>query len=112
MTQTNKDDGWTRLKRDGKVAVVWSPGYGAGWYTWNTEYGERFCLDSEIAQAAIDGKKELASEIAERIFPNCYTGGARDLRVDWVDEGALFRITEYGGSESVEVIGELEGFIA
>ena len=23
---------------DGNVAVLYSPGFGAGWYTWNTDY--------------------------------------------------------------------------
>jgi hypothetical protein len=26
-----------KVIRDGKVAVLYSPGYGAGWYSWNRD---------------------------------------------------------------------------
>ena len=29
-----------KLVRDGMVAVLYSPGFGAGWYTWNQECTE------------------------------------------------------------------------
>ncbi len=29
-----------KLSQDGKVAVLYSPGFGAGWYTWNTDAPE------------------------------------------------------------------------
>ena len=32
-----------KLERDGKVAILYSPGYGAGWSTWNDDNdGEYF----------------------------------------------------------------------
>ena len=37
-----------KVIRDGKVAVLYSPGYGASWYTWN-ELVSRMCFsDSEL----------------------------------------------------------------
>ena len=29
-----------KVIRDGKVAVLYSPGYGAGWYSWNWNHPE------------------------------------------------------------------------
>jgi hypothetical protein len=29
-----------KLIRDGLVAVLYSPGFGAGWYSWNSEHPE------------------------------------------------------------------------
>lgn len=58
-----------------KVAVLYSPEYGAGWYSWNTEH-PGLLFDKEIVQAVLDGNRKLAAEIAERKYPECYSGGS------------------------------------
>jgi hypothetical protein len=90
--------------KDGKVAVLISPGYGAGWYSWNTGY-QGLLFDPEIVQAVLDGNRQLAAEIADRKYPDCYTGGARDLTVEWLDPGTVFTIDDYDGYESLEILG-------
>lgn len=93
---------YEKFTKDGKVAVLYSPCYGAGWYSWNTEH-PGLLFDKDIVQAVLDGDKKLAAEIAERKYPNCYTGGAEDLQIKWLEPGTLFEVREYDGSESILV---------
>ncbi len=90
-----------KLIRDGKVAVLISPGYGAGWYTWNTEHPE--CLyDPEIVKIVLGEAKGDISEIADNKFGDDFTAyGSDQLVVVWVPVGSRFRIDEYDGSESL-----------
>ena len=93
--------------KDGKVAVLVSPGYGAGWYSWNTEIPE--CLfDPEIVQAVLaKAKEEELETLAKKKWPNGYWGGAGGLQVSWVSPGEKFRINEYDGYETlVEIYAE------
>lgn len=101
-----------KLERDGMVAVIYSPGYGAGWSTWNTEHAETLCFDAEIAQAVLDGNLELAIEIAERKCPGIYAGGGMDLRVEWLPKNTRFEISEYDGSEGVRILNLGSFFVA
>lgn len=92
--------------KDGKVAVLYSPGFGAGWGTWNKDIGEAIVFDKEIVQAVLDGNRTLAAEITMRKHPGVYTGGAGDLQVEWLDEGTEFQIDEYDGSEYIILASE------
>lgn len=102
----------TKIERGGKVAVLVSPGYGAGWSTWNSEHREVLCMDAEIVQAVIDGDLDRAIAVAEQKCPGIYTGGGRGLSVEWVPKGEAFEITEYDGYESLTVIGEQTYMVA
>ena len=42
-----------KLIRDGKVAVLYSPNYGAGWFTWNDKYLE-ILFDPEIVNLVLE----------------------------------------------------------
>lgn len=100
-----------KVIKDGKVAILYSPGFGAGWYTWNS--GESaLVFDSIIVNAIMDGDKAKALARAEEICPDGYFGGLDDLKVGWVPIGEAFEITEYDGSESVKIIGEQSYLIA
>lgn len=98
----------------GKVAVLHSAGYGAGWYTWNDKHKE--CLfDPEIVGLVLAGGDDnynSIAEIADSKWPGFYTGGIRDLRIEWVPEGKAFQVTEYDGYESVELMSDIEYLIA
>jgi hypothetical protein len=103
--------------------VLYSPGYGAGWMTWNTDYREDFLFDADLI-AAVEAKTELGSEdepgtpLAEFIrrlvakhgddAQYAYLGGARDLQVATVD--GPFRIDEYDGSESIVLASQEQWF--
>lgn len=102
-----------KVIRDGKVAVLYSPGFGAGWSTWaHSGEGENLLFDPMIVSCVESGDKDkLATYMAMR-YPDVYTGGMEDLIIEWLPEGTLFRIHEYDGSESIEVKEEMDWVIA
>lgn len=96
-----------KVEKDGKVAVLYSPGFGSGWGSCakNGE-SENVCMDARIVSAFIDHGWEKAVEVATDLFPNFFCGGANQLKIFWVEKGKQFEIEEYDGNESVHVIGE------
>jgi hypothetical protein len=102
-----------KVIRDGMVAVLYSPGYGAGWSTWSdSENAEAMCMDERIVNAFLTGGPDAAAAAAKTLFPEQYTGGARDLTVRWLPVGTVFEIGEYDGSESIRVIDNAEFMVA
>jgi hypothetical protein len=97
-----------KLIRNGKVAVLISEGYGAGWSSWNDEYPDMI-FDPEIAQMVEDGKtyKEI-DEVATKKYPKAYLGGSGGLVVKWLPIGTQFIVEEYDGYESLLVNSETE----
>lgn len=92
-----------KLIRDGKVAVLVSKGFGAGWSTWNHDETEML-FDPEIAQLLEDGvPKHQIEKLASKKYPNAYLGGLGDLVVQWLPVGAKFIVEEYDGAESLLV---------
>lgn len=94
-----------KVVRDGKVAVLVSPGFGAGWYTWNESHPE-LIFDPVVVDMVLNEVEyyEIQSYIDEKYGEDeVYTGGASDLIVVWVPVGARFRIEEYDGSESLKL---------
>lgn len=95
----------------GEVAVLVSPGFGAGWSTWNSDID---CLFTpEIVQMCLaeKPKSEIEARAAE-IWPDGYWGGADDVQVVWIPKGTIFRIDEYDGSESIETYDSVGWFVA
>lgn len=96
-----------RLEKNGRVAVLYSPGYGAGWSTWNDEENKEILLfDKEIVEAVLRNDIEKAKEIANEKAPGAYLGGGHQLEVRWLPKGTVFEIDEYDGNEEVLAIGE------
>jgi hypothetical protein len=91
-----------KLHEDGKVAVLYSPGFGAGWYTWNYDHPE-ILFDPAIVKFVEKEKWDELATYVELKYPEIYTGGMRDLTIEWIPEGALFKVNEYDGSESIEL---------
>ena len=105
-----------------KIAVLVSPGYGAGWSTWNDDtlaYDKRvveFWLahkDNEKFMEEIDSfsyyEKVPALKEAEDFFKSIgyshiYFGGFNQIELEWVPIGCRWRIDEYDGSESLEIL--------
>ena len=93
-----------KVRKDGRVAVLYSPGYGCGWSTDNeVQYRETLCMDARIVQAVLDGDIDRACAEAKRITgaEDLCILGAKELRVEWVPRGWQFNITEFDGYESV-----------
>lgn len=93
-----------KLERDGKIAVIYSDDYGAGWSTWNsTDYTvEELVFDKALAEFILtEPTWEEKRKFAKERFPLAYDGGADCLEVEWVPKGTGFFIHEYDGLESV-----------
>jgi hypothetical protein len=89
--------------KDGVVGVLYSPGFGAGWSTWNNN---DLAFDADLVKAFVDGGKEAVIKVADEKYPDIYKGGLDDIEIEWVPQGTAFRINEYDGSESIEYIGD------
>ena len=99
--------------RDGKVAVLYSPGYGAGWSTWNQEYGDELVFDPGLVDLVLAGRdQEEIVVYATLKWPDACLLGLASLDVEWVPVGTKFQIGEYDGHESVNVFDEEDWFIA
>jgi hypothetical protein len=91
-----------RVIRNGQVAVLITPNFGAGWSTWMDK--PEILFDPEIVAM-------VENEQHERIIPYCkqtygqdgYYGAAWSLTIEWVDLGAEFIIEEYDGRETVRL---------
>lgn len=107
-----------KVIRDGKVAVLVSPGFGAGWSTWASGNAREWCLFSPDVVAWVEagkpgGEKALA-EIAKAKFGDAhmYCGGGEDLEIEWLTQGTAFEVSEYDGNESLREIGGVSWDIA
>jgi hypothetical protein len=97
-----------KVEKDGKIAVLYSPGYGAGWSTWAADGNrEALCMDARIVEPFLQGDKTAAVDAALTLFPDMYTGGAEDLEVMWVTKGSRFLVEEYDGHESVHIFDDM-----
>ena len=97
------------FKKDGKTAVLVSPGFGAGFSTWNKP---EMAVDFDLVEAFLSGDKTRFAYILVEKYNDPYDGGVEDLEVQWVDEGKKFRVEEYDGNESLEVFDEEVWFTA
>jgi hypothetical protein len=91
-----------KLIDNGKVAVLYSPGFGAGWSTWNQERPEILFDPAIVKFVEADQWAELETYVTLK-YPDIYKGGMKDLAIAWVPEGTLFRVNDYDGSESIEL---------
>ena len=98
-----------KLVVEGKVAVLYSPGYGAGWYTWNRELPE-IMFDPAIVKLVQEKRFDELETFVTLKYTSIYTGGLMDLEIAWIKEGRLFRIDEYDGNESIEYKDEDDGW--
>lgn len=98
-----------KVVRDGRVAVLYSPGYGSGWYSWHGIPELLFdpVVVDLVERACAADSEDAAEELYEQVFRYCqvrypdgYFLGCGALEIEWVPVGALFRIL-YDGSECV-----------
>ncbi len=96
-----------KVIRNGEVAVLYSPGFGAGWYTWNTEH-PGILYDWRVVAWVEDGwpaaRLSTLKADLEETYPGIYLGGLDNLRIRWVPVGTRFYIHEYDGSERVVLV--------
>lgn len=110
--------------KDGSIAVAYSPGYGAGWSSWNTnmfpndkEVEETLLFHPKIIRMILDGRQKeittswLVKHFGEK-FKHVYDGGNYQLRVRWIAEGTKFKIDVYDGNESIVCAGNIDWYEA
>ena len=100
-----------KLIDNGKVAVLYSPGFGAGWSTWNKEVPELVFDPVIVKFVETDQWAEMETYVALK-YPGLYTGGMKDLAIAWLPVGTEFQINEYDGAESIEIKGEVKWMTA
>ena len=106
-----------KVIRDGKVAVLVSPGFGAGWSTWAYRVEEDapgfMMFDPTLVDMVERGASaETIETYVTSMHPHTYCGGASDLTIEWLPVGTAFRIHEYDGAESVEIRDDMNWTIA
>ena len=98
---------------DGKVAVLYSPGFGAGWSTWAYDDTEQaMAMDRDLVLAFLDGGVDALVKVTAQKYPDNYTGGAEDVEVAWLPEGTRFEIREYDGSETLHTLDNVSWLVA
>jgi hypothetical protein len=98
---------YKKYVKDGKIAIMVSSGFGAGWYTWNTDLGEALIFDRDLIELILADKRGEAFQLAELKYPSAYKGGFDDIEIQWLPEGSQFTIEEYDGSESIPIKSDL-----
>ena len=88
-----------RVIRDGHVAVIFSPGHGAGWYSWHGV--EALLFDPSIVAWLEAQELDKIKSYVTLKYPNEYFGGLDNLTIQWIPLGTDFRIDEYDGSETI-----------
>jgi hypothetical protein len=88
--------------------VLVSPGFGAGWSTWNYNIPE-LLFDPVIVSMVEDGTSfETIEAYCNAKYPVGYFGGVADLEVVLVKTGSDFIIHEYDGSETLQLKDEMK----
>ena len=101
-----------KVIRDGRVAVIISPGFGAGWSTWNNDsIAEVLLFHPKIVEMV---EQNRISEITDNwLRINCdisidYICTLADsLQIEWMPIGTPFIVEEYDGSESIRTLDDL-----
>jgi hypothetical protein len=92
---------------DGQVAVAISPGYGAGWSTWE----DVSPLDGRFNTLFHESKYDEAEKLCEQVGIESL-GIADEILIIWVPLGAKFIIREYDGHEWIELESDIDFFTA
>ncbi len=102
-----------KVIRDGKVAVIISAGWGAGWSTWHGHkeliFHPKLVELVESGQYNRDNISTLLIELlGKKEAEHVYLGGVEDLTIQWLPKGTKFKIEEYDGSEYIITENDLD----
>lgn len=98
--------------KDKKIEILISPGYGAGWSTWNNQ-SINLAVDKRIIDFFKKNGKDVEHEKLKNFlnsigYNDVYVGGWKKLVIEKISPNERFRIDEYDGSESLIPYGEDE----
>ena len=89
-----------KLERDGKVAILYSPGYGAGWSTWNDDIAEELVFDKDLILAFENGGPDEVEKIAIEKYGDLeHYFSCGKLRIEWIPKGISFYLAGSRGRE-------------
>lgn len=91
----------------GYVGVLYSPGWGAGFWHLPQEY-QYLRKHAELVKACLDGC--LHEKVRELGFEEFFCFGLEQASVAFVDKSCRIRVTEYDGFESVEIVENYSTF--
>ena len=98
-----------KIGHKGLVAVLYSPGFGAGWSTGNNTYPQGVFEPESVRMVENETDSYEVAQFAESKYgEDFYAGGADDLRILWLPEGTEFIVNEYDGSESIQTKENIE----
>jgi hypothetical protein len=112
-----------KVIRDGKVAIIYHPSFGAGWYTWN-ERGDFNEINPDkykgmiyhpliVEKIETNKQSEITEEWVKSILGYENDKGhlcvlaAGELEIKWLPVGTRFKIHEYDGSEDIWIYSDL-----
>jgi len=100
-----------KVIKDGKVAVLVSHGFGAGWYSWHSKK-ELLFHPTLIEMVENGNREEITEDLCKKLLgvnddEYICVLGVDGLNVHWIDEGTAFQIDEYDGAESLTTIEHL-----
>ena len=85
---------------NGLVAVLYSPDFGAGWFTWHDI--KELLFDPKVVEMVMEKTSSETIELYCRtVYGDHYYGGAENLTVAWVPPGTEFVIEDYDGAETI-----------
>lgn len=91
---------------NGLVAVLYSPCFGAGWYSWHGI--EALLFDPKVVDMVLEKASwKTIEQYCQTVYGVGYYGGASDLVVAWIKEGTQFIIEEYDGAETLKLKEEI-----
>ena len=98
-----------KVIRKNKVAVLISHGFGAGWYSWNTDHQELLYHPKIVEMVEQNRANEIDEDwvLKSLGISDVYCGGASTLKIHWLPVGTAFKVDEYDGAESLETISDL-----
>jgi hypothetical protein len=100
-----------KVIRDGRVAVIFSPGFGAGWYTWNLDHPE-IIFDPNIVYFIETQEMDKMQTYVDLKYPDLYLGHFQELVIKWIPEGTEFKIDEYDGNETIVLKEQIKWLVA
>ena len=98
-----------KVIRNNEVAVLISHGFGAGWYSWNTEHQELLYHPKLVEMVEQNRANEIDEDwVLENLkISDIYCGGAKGLKIHWLTVGTAFEVDEYDGVESLRTLADL-----
>lgn len=97
-----------KVIRDNNVAILISPGFGAGWYSWNSK--PEIVFHPKLVEMVEQNRNDEINEnwIKDNLgIENIYCGGAKNLKIVWLPIGTIFEIEDYDGAESIKTLEQL-----